>query len=234
MSHFNNSKLVIMLLGAPGSGKGVQATLLADKFSLHYLDTSKLLEEKFRGAGPGSCIDIKGEKFFLEKEKELWEKGILCSPAVATYLIKEKIEELFKMEKNLILPGSPRTIYEAKEVLPLLKKLYGSKNIKVVLLNISAQKAIWRNSHRKICELSRHSILRNKETAKLKFCPLDGSKLVKRGKLDKPETIKIRLNEFRQRTLPVINYLRKNGVRVREIDGSPPPSDVFKNILKAL
>ena len=77
----------------------------------------------------------------------------------------------------------------------------------------------------------RHPILYSKETEKLKRCPLDGSKLLKRKGLDDPEVIKVRLKEYQERTFPLIEYFEKEGLEVQKINGSPPPADVFKNIL---
>jgi len=116
----------------------------------------------------------------------------------------------------------------------LLKKLYGSKNIKVVLVEISAQESIWRNSHRRICQLMRHPIIYAKETAQLKRCPLDGSRLVRRKGLDEPETIKVRLKEYKEKTLPLIEYFKKQGLRTRKINGKGSVEVVFKRVLKSL
>jgi len=149
-------------------------------------------------------------------------------------LVKEEIKKLFREGKNLVLAGSPRTLYEGEKLIPLLKKLYGLKNIKVVLLEISAKETIFRNTHRRICELMRHPILYSKETKNLKHCPLDGSKLLKRKGLDDPETIKVRLKEYKERTLPLIDFFKKQKLKVIKISGSPPPAVVFKNILKSL
>lgn len=229
-----NKKLVVILMGPPGAGKGTQAELLSERLSLYYLETSKILEEKFKKAKAGEVVKVDGEKYKISKEKKLWATGKLCDPPFVSYLVKEKIKELFNMGENLVLAGSPRTLYEGKEVIPLLKKIYGSKNIKILLIEISPEETIWRNSHRRICELMRHPILYNEETKNLKKCPLDGSKLVKRKGLDDPETIKVRLKEYKKRTLPLINYFKKEGLKVKKIDGSPPPSIVFKNILKSL
>jgi len=79
----------------------------------------------------------------------------------------------------------------------------------------------------------RHSILYSKETAKLKFCPLDGSKLIRRED-SKPEVIKSKLNEFKERTLPVVDYLKEQGVKIKEINGEQSVADVFQDIFKAL
>jgi len=228
------NKMVIILLGAPGAGKGTQAGLLADKLGLYYFETSKILEESFNLSKKQKFIKINGKKYFYANEKKLWTDGILCSPPFASYLVNQKIKQLYKAEENLIIAGSPRTLYEGKNVMPVLEKLYGKKNIKIVLIQVSAQESIYRNSHRRICELMRHPILYSKETEKLKFCPLDGSKLVRRKGLDDPDTIKIRLNEYKERTLPLVKYFKERKLDIKKINGKGSVSKVFQSILKSL
>lgn len=227
-------KPIIILLGPPGSGKGTQAILLSEKFDLYNLETSKVGEQRIMKAKKGEFIKVKGKKYFFEKERRLWETGILWSPPFVTHLIKEKIEELAKEEKGIVFSGSPRTLHEAKEIIPLLKKIYGPKNIKIFEILLSAKESIFRNSHRRICELMRHPILWLKETEKLKHCPLDGSNLLKRKGLDDPETIKIRLKEFKERTHPLIEYFKQQNLRVKKINGEQTVENVFKDILKAI
>ncbi|MCD6148360.1 nucleoside monophosphate kinase [bacterium] len=228
------SSKVIILLGPPGSGKGTQAILLSEKLNLYYIETSKIIEANVMKAKKGEFISIKGNKFPLAKEKKLWKTGKLCTPEVVSFWVKEKIKELSKEKKGLVFAGSPRTLYEGKEVIPLLKKLYGRKNIKIILLHISAEETIFRNSHRRICQLMRHPILYSEETKKLKRCPLDGSKLLKRKGLDDPKVIKVRIKEYKERTLPLLDYFQKENLKIKKINGSLPPADVFKNILKSL
>ena len=141
---------------------------------------------------------------------------------------------LFEADKNLILAGSPRTLYEGKELMPLLRDLYGKKNIKIILIEISPEATIWRNSHRRLCELMRHPILYNKETEKLQNCPLDGSKLVRRKGLDDPETIKIRLKEYNERTFPLLEYFGEQGFNVTKIKGEQSVAEVFEDIMEAI
>ncbi|MEK7658723.1 MAG: nucleoside monophosphate kinase [Patescibacteria group bacterium] len=233
-------KQVIIIFGPPGAGKGTQSELLSEKLGLYLFETSKILEKKFKEAENLSenakerFIKADGEKFDILKEKEKWGSGELNSPPFVTQLVKEKINNIFEEGNNIIFSGSPRTLYEAERVIPLLEKLYGKENIKVVLLEITAETTIFRNSHRKICELMRHSILFNKETENLTICPLDGSKLVKRKDLDDEETIKVRIKEYNERTLPMVEYFEKNNIKINKINGEQFVADVHKDILKVI
>jgi len=228
------NKLVIILLGPPGSGKGTQAGLLAEKLGLYYFETSKILEEAFNKSKEEEFIKISGKKYFFSHEKNLWEKGILCSPPFVTYLVKKKIKEIYRRGENLVIAGSPRTLYEGKELMPLLEELYGKKNIKIILIQVSAEESIFRNSHRRICKLMRHPILYSEETKKLKFCPLDGSKLIRRKGLDDSKTIKIRLEQYRERTLPLVEYLKGRGLKIKKVKGEGSIAKVFERILRTL
>ena len=228
------SALVVIILGQPGSGKGTQAELIAGKFNLYNLETSKIIESKVMNAKKGEYALVDGQKYYFSHEKELWTKGILCSPPFVSFLIRSKLQELAQEGKGVVMSGSPRTLPEGENLIPIIKKLYGPKNIKVVLLELTPEQTIWRNSHRRICELMRHPILFTKENANLTHCPLDGSKLMKRKGLDDPETIKVRLKEYQERTLPLVNYFKKQSLQVKKIDGEQSVGDVHQDVLKAL
>jgi len=126
----------VILFGPPGAGKGTQASLLADKLGLYYLETSKLLEERFRNAKEGEFVEADGKKFFMKEEEEIWGSGVLNSPPFVTMVVKEAIGELYKLKKSVLLAGSPRTLYEAKAELPLLKELYGQAYITIIMLEL--------------------------------------------------------------------------------------------------
>ncbi len=227
----------IILLGPPGAGKGTQAELLSRKFSLYYFETSEILERTFQEAEEKKkdrIITIEGKKYSVLEEEKIWKEGKLCSPPFVVYLVQEEIKRLFEEGRDLVIGGSPRTVYEAEKIVPVLKNLYGLENIKVVLIEISPEETIFRNSHRRICQLMRHPILYNEETKNLTVCPLDGSKLLRREGLDDLETIKTRLKEYKERTYPVLEVFEEKGLKIRKVNGEQSIADVFKDILKVL
>lgn len=229
-----SKKQILILFGPPGAGKGTQSELLAEKLSLYYFETSKILEENFTRADidKESFVEVEGKRYGILDEKKIWEEGKLCDPPFVTYLVEERIKKLSQEDKNIIIAGSPRTLYEAERLVPFIENLYGKDNIKTVLIEISPEQTIFRNSHRRICELMRHPILYNKETESLEFCPLDGSKLNRREGLDDPETIKVRLKEYKERTFPVFDYFEKQGFSIKKVNGDQSVADVFKDILE--
>lgn len=227
------SPSVIIILGPPGSGKGTQAELLAEKFGFFQWETSSIVGGVIERAKEGDFVKIEGKKYFFEEQAEIRRKGLLWDGCFTFYFSKKRLEELANEGKGIIMSGSPRDIEEAKRLSPLLKKLYGTKNIIMVTLKLTPKATIWRNSHRRECELTTHSILYTKETAKLTRCPLDGSKLMHR-KDDGPEVIIRRLEQYKERTFPVFEFFRKQKIRVKEINGEQSVADVFRDILKAI
>lgn len=228
------NKQIIILFGPPGAGKGTQAELLADKLGYYHFESSKVIEATFQNESSNKVFNIEGKDYKVADEIKKWESGNLNSPPFVVFLITEKIKDLAKDGKSIIFSGSPRTVYEAEREIPLLTELYEKENIKFILLQISAETTIFRNSHRRICQLIRHSILFTKETENLKLCPLDGSILIKRKGLDDPETIKNRLVIYKEQTYPVTDYIEKENILLRKVNGEQSVSDVFGEILEKL
>lgn len=231
----NKKQLVVIILGPPGAGKGTQGVLIADKMNLYYFETSRIIEANVMQDKEDDYVIIDGEKYPFTKEREQWQKGILNTPAVVAFWVKDKIKDLRDEGKGIVFAGSPRTLYEGQQIIPLIKDLYGKENIRVVLLDIIPEQTIWRNSRRRLCQLMRHPILSTRdEFLALHHCPLDGSELVKRKGLDDSEVIKVRLQEYRERTLPLIKYFEEEDLAVAKIDGSQTVEEVHQYILRAI
>ncbi|MDP2637071.1 MAG: nucleoside monophosphate kinase [bacterium] len=232
MKRSNPTSIIVM--GSPGAGKGTQAELVSQRLNLTYLETSKLLEEKFRAPKEGEYVEAEGKKYFLTEEKKLWETGFLNSPPFVTAIVVEKIQKLFSQKKSVLFAGSPRTLEEGRVEMPLLAKLYGKENIFIIVLEVREEEVAFRNAHRRLCQLMRHPILYSKETETLQFCPLDGSPLVRREGLDDPEVMHVRLKEYRERTEPLLRYFKEEGFTVHTINGAQSVADVFGDIVKVL
>ena len=229
----NHIQKVILLFGPPGAGKGTQSELLASKFYFYNLDTSRILEEKFKNAKPGERIEISGQQYSVDEELAKRRKGVLCSVGFTACLMKKRIAEIHGLGKSLILSGSPRSLPEAEIEMPILEDLYGKENIHVLFLDLPAEQTIFRNSNRRICELMHHSILYIPENADLKRCPLDGSRLIHRD-LDNVETIKLRLEEYEQTAAPLEEFYRRGEYNLKKIDANQYVENVFADILETL
>lgn len=226
-------KFVVIIIGPPGAGKGTQAELLAGKLDLYYFETSRVLEESWANAKKNDYVEVNGEKFFLLGEKKLFDDGFLCSPPFVSFIVKKKIKELADSNKNIVIAGSPRTLYEGKQIMPLMVNLYGADNILILELKISDKESIWRNTRRKLCSKCRYPVPFNKETQKLQKCPKCGGKLVTRT-LDAKNVIKVRLEQYKERTYPLFKYFKEIGTTIKEINGEQSIENVHKDILKAI
>jgi adenylate kinase len=229
----NHIQKVIILFGPPGAGKGTQSELLAQKFYFYNLDTSRVLEEKFKNAKPGETIEINGKKYLVSDEIEKRRKGTLCSVEFTAFLMNKRMAEIHSLGKSLILSGSPRSRAEAEIEIPFLEKFYGKENINIFFLDLPQEQTIFRNSNRRICELMHHSILYIPENVGLKRCPLDGSRLIHRD-LDNVETIKSRLEEYEQTVAPLEEFYTSEKFSIKKVNADHYVEDVFDGILKEL
>jgi len=229
----NHTQKVILLFGPPGAGKGTQSELLASKFYFYNLDTSRILEEKFKNAKPGERVEISGQQYSVDEELAKRRKGVLCSVGFTACLMNKRITEIHGLGKSLILSGSPRSLPEAEIEMLVLEDLYGKENIHILFLDLPAEQTIFRNSNRRICELMHHSILYIPENADLKRCPLDGSRLIHRD-LDNVETIKLRLEEYEQTAAPLEEFYRRGEYNLKKIDANQYVENVFADILETL
>lgn len=217
------SLFVIVIFGPPGSGKGTQAEEIAARFTLEHFNTGRIIETVVKD--PARQDDP-----VIQRERKLFDAGILCTPEWVTQILKEAISKLRQKNRGIVFSGSPRTLDEAEALTPLLEQLYGKRKILPIQLMIKPETAIFRNSHRRICQKCGQSPVYISENESLKKCPICGGQLVSRGVLDEPETIKIRLQQYTERTKPVLEYLKKRDYQIIEVNGEPSPQEVTKKI----
>jgi adenylate kinase len=215
--------LVFIVLGPPGSGKGTQSKLLAKRFSLKYV-----------GSGDTLRIRQKVGDFTGDKLIKVMGRGELAPSFIILKILGDKLEKFKKQSKinGLVLDGWTRIIFEAILADEALNWYGWNKNVKVILLNISRKESFNRLAKRRQCKKCGRIIPWLGEFKKLKKCDKCGSELITRPD-DKMESIKIRLEEFKNQTIPAINYYKKQG-RLIKINGEQPIKDVFKDILKSI
>jgi len=226
-----NNKKAVVIFGPPGSGKGTQANLVAGKLNIFHLDTGKFLEQLLNDPANKNNKEI-------QKEKKLFDTGMLLIPRFVLKFIVKKINEVAKLGSGIVFSGSPRTYFEAfgdkknVGVVETLEKIYRKNNVKYMLLDASSDQSMQRNSNRLLCSSCGTQLL---SVLKVKYekCPFCGGKLRTRT-LDKPEVIKIRLVEYAQRTEPIIKELEKRGYKINKIKADKLPYEVFNMLIKKI
>ena len=214
---------VIIILGPPGSGKGTQAKLLAEKFKLEYIGSGDTLRTRQK------LGDFTGKKL-----AKVMGRGELVPSLVVTDLAANELEKFKKRPKinGFVLDGWTRTIMEAVLMEEALSWYEWEKNVKVLFINISSRESFNRLTKRRQCKKCGKLIPWIGKFKKLKECDECGGKLMTRPD-DNLQSIKKRLKEFKNETIRAINYYKKQG-RLIKIDGEQSIEDVFKDILKAL
>jgi len=213
----------IIFYGPPGSGKTTQARLLSLKLHLVFFDTGRFLKKVLDD--PDRADDP-----VIKKEKELFDGGVLMTPKFVLREVLNQTKLIAKTKQGIVYCGSPRTMYEAEGLMPLLEKLYGKENVHVILLDVSEKAAQKRNVARLICKTCNTPLLTEYYPSKNpKNCPICGGDFYKRPD-DRPEVIKIRYDEYEERTEPIFGYLKKRGYKLRKVDGTLPPYKVFNKI----
>ena len=219
----SKTPLMVILLGPPGSGKGTQARLLCKKFGLEYFGSGEELRKR------QLIKDFTGKKL-----KEVMNRGEWVPESVIIKIWLERLEALKKKRdfKGFLYDGGPRKILEAKLFDIALKWYEWEKKFKVIFIKISDKEAISRLTKRRQCKKCKRLIPWIGKFKKLKKCDKCGGKLEVRAD-DKLKAIKKRLDEFKEHTIPVINYYKKQG-KVVEINGQQSIEKVFQDILKSL
>jgi len=219
----------IIIYGPPGAGKGTQAELISRRFNFVHFDTGRYLRNLFLSSKAKTDP-------VLKREKKINESGTLNTPGWVLKIISEATKRIRKTGSGIVYSGSPRTYLEAfgggkrKGLFEVLENLYGRENIHILKVKISEKTSGERNKARfvcSVCGLPRLAWGKNKECI---FC---GGELKKR-KDDAPEVIKKRMEEFEERTFPILAEAKKRKYKIVEIDGTKLPYQVFSEIVEKL
>lgn len=212
----NAKPMNILLIGVPGSGKGTQAKMLAEKYSLKHLESGAVLRQI-----------VNGKTQFGKEVKEAMQKGFVPSE----WIFKITREEFGKVDKSqgLVLDSFSKLLPEIENLYAIMSE-YERNLDYIFLINLSDEEAMKRLTKRGVCgDCAEIIILKEVEEA---VCSRCGGNVYMR-KDDNLESIKRRIDDFRNKTSLVINYIKKND-RLIEINGEQSAEKVFEDIVRCI
>lgn len=210
----------IIMLGAPGAGKGTQAKMIAEKCGIPHISTGDI----FRA-------NIKNGTELGAKAKEYMDKGFLVPDELVCDLVVDRIQQA-DCEKGYILDGFPRTIPQAEALENALNAIEQKLDY-AIDIDVPDENIINRMSGRRACVGcgATYHVLFNPTKVEGK-CDVCGESLILRDD-DKPETVKKRLDVYHTQTQPLIDFYTERKVLV-EVDGTQSMDKVFDDIMKIL
>ena len=202
----------IILLGAPGAGKGTQAAMIAENFNVPHISTGDILRRNMK---EGTPLGLKAKSYV--------EAGGLVPDEVVIGLVKDRLDN-DDCKNGYVLDGFPRTIAQAEE-LDKVARIDMAINI-----DVPFEVIVERLGGRRVCvcgETYHVSMLGGRTD-----CARCGKELFIRDD-DKPETVKNRLRVYQEQTGPLIEYYRKQG-KIVDIVANGTKEDIFADIKKVL
>ena len=210
----------IIMLGAPGAGKGTQADKICAKYNIPHISTGDI----FRA-------NIKNNTELGQKAKSYMDKGELVPDELVVDLVVDRIKA-DDCTNGYVLDGFPRTIPQAEALTEALDKI-GEKLDYAIDVEVPDDNIINRMSGRRACVACGGTYhIKFNPTKKEGICDACGGELILRDD-DKPETVKQRLTVYHDQTQPLIDYYTKEGI-LKEVDGTLDLQAVFAEIVKIL
>lgn len=210
----------IIMLGAPGAGKGTQAKKIAEKYAIPHISTGDIFRANIKG---GTELGLKARTFM--------DQGKLVPDEITIGMLMDRIKEA-DCQNGYVLDGFPRTIPQAESLTSALAA-QGESIDYAVNVDVPDENIITRMSGRRAClscGATYHIQFNPPKTEGV--CDVCGSALVLRDD-DKPETVKNRLAVYHEQTQPLIDYYQKAGV-LEQVDGTQDLNKVFADIVEIL
>ena len=209
----------LILMGAPGSGKGTQAEKLMDEFGCQQISTGVLLRQAIES---GSELGRKVQKIMSE--------GLLVSDEIVLDLIKSELSEIG--ENGFLLDGYPRNINQAKSLNELLENIDKPLDYSI-LIDVPSEILIKRLSGRRTCSLTGKTLnIYFSSENEIDQCLSKGGELLQRDD-DNEESITKRIEVYEEQTEPMVDFYRSNGL-LHTIDGEGSVDDVYGRLKKLL
>jgi adenylate kinase len=210
----------LIIMGAPGAGKGTQAARLVEKYKIPQISTGDM----FRAA-------VKEGTELGKQAKACMDEGKLVPDEVTIGIVRERLAKE-DCKNGFILDGFPRTVEQADALKGILAEL-GKGLTKVLNINVAAGELISRAVGRRICKGCGATYHVEYNAPKVEgVCDVCGGELYQRGD-DTAETMTNRLNVYVQSTRPLIEYYKATGIYA-EVDGSQPIDRVTEEVERIL
>lgn len=210
----------IVLLGAPGAGKGTQADVLCQKLKLAHIASGDLFRQAL---SKGTALGLQAKAYM--------EKGQLVPNEITIKMVLERIKAA-DCEEGIILDGFPRNVEQAKALDEALKEQKKAID-KAVYINVSEAELLKRLTGRWICRNCQTPYHETTNPSKVAgVCDKCGGELYQRAD-DNTETIKRRLQVFFAETTPLIDYYSKAG-KLIEVQGEGTVEEISARIVSAL
>lgn len=210
----------IIMLGAPGAGKGTQAKRIAEKYTIPHISTGDI----FRA-------NIKNGTELGKKAKEYMDQGLLVPDELTCDLVMDRIQQ-DDCKNGFVLDGFPRTIPQAEALDEALTKI-GQKMDYAIDVDVPDENIVNRMGGRRACLScgATYHVEFNPTKAE-GICDACGAQTVLRDD-DKPETVQKRLTVYHDQTQPLIDYYKNQGI-LKSVDGTQPMEAVFEAIIGIL
>ncbi len=203
----------IVLLGAPGAGKGTQAVRLAERYKVPHISTGDIFRKNIKERTP---IGVEAKSYI--------DKGQLVPDEVTIRIVKDRLQEK-DCENGYLLDGFPRNVFQAKALDDF------SEVDKVVNIDVPLHKLMSRITGRRVCGKCGESYHIDYLDGKTE-CGKCGGNLTQRAD-DNEETVKSRLDVYVGQTAPLTEYYKERGVLV-DVDGDGTMDEVFETIVRKL